>query len=314
MSNFGYLQETLSSPTGAELNLFSSNAGADAVGVVQVNHGLAEHAARYERFAQFLHPHGFHLYAHDHRGHGSTTAPDATPGVFAATGGADKVLADVGSVHDLIATRHPDLPVICFGHSMGGLIALNYALKNSTRIAGLACWNANFSVGLLGRIGQLMLRWERFRLGSDVPSRLVPKLTFQAWAKKMPGRRTDFDWLSRDEAEVAKYVADPLCGWDASVSMWQGVFDLIFRGAADANFADMRRDLPISLVGGEEDPATDGGGATLALYQRLDRMKFRNIAFEVYQNTRHESLNEVNRDDIMHDFLAWAGDCIAAKR
>ena len=314
MTNFEYRQETLSSPSGAKLNLFSTDAGADAVGVVQINHGLAEHAARYRRFAEFLNPHGIHLYAHDHRGHGSTTAPDAPPRVFAANGGSDKVLADVGAVHDLIVDRHPGLPVICFGHSMGGLIALNYALRNSGRIAGLACWNANFSAGLLGRIGQLLLKWERFRLGSDVPSRLVPKLTFQAWANKMPDRKTDFDWLSHDEDEVAKYVADPLCGWDASVSMWQDVFELIFRGADDTSFSTMRRDLPVSLVGGDEDPATDGGAATLALHSRLERMKFSNLAFEVYENTRHESLNEVNRDDIMHDFLAWAGDCIASRK
>ncbi len=296
------------------MNLFSSIAEGKPVGVVQINHGLAEHAARYERFAEFLLPHGYHLYAHDHRGHGATTAPDAPPRVFASSSGADKVLADVTAVHDLIAERHPGLPVICFGHSMGGLIALNFALANSDRIAGLACWNANFSAGILGKVAQLLLAWERFRLGSDVASRLIPKLTFQAWAKQLPERKTDFDWLSRDEAEVEKYVADSLCGWDASVSMWQDVFDLIFRGANDANFSQMRRDIPISLVGGEMDPATDGGSATLKLFQRMQKMGFRNVDFEVYVDTRHESLNEINRDDIMSDFLMWADGCVAAKR
>lgn len=306
-----FRQETVSSPTGAAVNLYSSDASADAVGVVQVNHGLAEHAARYQRFAEYLKPHGFHLYAHDHRGHGAMTAPDAPARVFAAQDGAEKVLTDVGAVHDLIAERHPGLPVVCFGHSMGGLIALNYALQNSGRIAGLACWNANFSAGILGRVAQGLLAWERFRLGSDVPSRLIPKLTFDAWAKKMPDRKTDFDWLSRDETEVAKYVADPLCGWDASVSMWQDVFYLIFRGADDGNFAEMRRDLPISLVGGENDPATDGGKATLSLQARLHNMGFSNVDCRVYDQTRHESLNEINRDAVMADFLAWAKNTVA---
>lgn len=306
MAKSEFRQETFSSPTEATLNLYSSDAGADAVGVVQVNHGLAEHAARYQRFAEFLKPHGFHLYAHDHRGHGETTASDAPPRIFADSGGVKKVLGDVDAIHDLIAERHPGLPVICFGHSMGGLVALNYALQSSGRIAGLACWNANFSAGILGRAAQALLAWERFRLGSDVPSRLIPKLTFDAWAKKMPDRKTDFDWLSRDEAEVAKYVADPLCGWDASVSMWQDVFDLIFRGADNGNFADMHRDLPINLVGGEHDPATDGGKATLSLDARLEKMNFSKVKCRVYDGTCHESLNEINRETVMADFLAWA--------
>lgn len=310
MAKSVFQQETISSSTGAKLNLFRSDAGSSSVGVVQVNHGLAEHAARYERFASFLRPHGFHLYAHDHRGHGATTAPDAPPRQFAAENGAAKVVADVGTVHDLIAKRHPGLPVICFGHSMGGLIALNFALENSHRLAGLACWNANFSAGMLGRLAQMLLAWERFRLGADVPSHLLPKLTFDAWAKKMPERKTEFDWLSRDEAEVAKYVADPLCGWDASVSMWGDVFEMIFRGADDSRFSAMRRDLPISLLGGERDPATDGGKATLTLNKRMIAMGFTSLTCQVLTATRHESLNEINRDETMDGFLTWAGDVV----
>ena len=100
-----------------------------------------------------------------------------------------------------------------------------------------AIWNANFSAGLLGRVAQALLALEQFRLGSDVPSRILPRLTFQDWARKVPERRTEFDWLSRDPAEVDKYVADPLCGWDASVSMWQDVFGFVFHGADDATFS-----------------------------------------------------------------------------
>ena len=308
-----FRQETLASPTGAGINLYSSTADGDPAGVVQVNHGLAEHAARYARFARFLKPHGIHLFAHDHRGHGATTAPDAPAGVFAPRDGVEKILADVDAVHDLIAERHPGLPVICFGHSMGGLIALNHALDNSGRLAGLACWNANFSAGIPGRVGRSLLAWERLRLGYDVPSRLAPALTFRAWAKAMPDRVTDFDWISRDREEVAKYVADPLCGRDASVSMWQDVFGLIFRGADDGNFNAMRRDLPVSLVGGGKDPATGGGAATRKLFRRMRRMGFQKLDIKVYEDARHESLNEINRQTVMADFLAWTGNCIAPK-
>ncbi|RST84469.1 alpha/beta hydrolase [Aquibium carbonis] len=297
---------TLHSATGAALRLYNREPETRPRAVVQINHGLAEHAARYGRFADHLARHGIASVAHDHRGHGHTRAPDAPAGLFATGGdGVAKVIADVLSVHDHIAQRWPGVPVIIFGHSMGGLIALNTLFSASHRVAGAAIWNANFSAGLLGRVGQGLLAWERFRLGSDVPSRIVPKLTFQAWAKQVPNARTAFDWLSRDPAKVDAYVADPLCGFDASVSMWQNVFAMIFAGADDTNLARIRRDLPINIVGGEKDPATDGGKATEQLAGRLRAMEFSGVQSKVYAETRHESLNEVNRDEVMADFVAW---------
>jgi alpha-beta hydrolase superfamily lysophospholipase len=297
---------TLASPTGALLNLYVKRAKGAGRAVVQINHGLAEHAARYARFADFLSGHGFHVYTHDHRGHGFTTAPDAPLGRFGGSQGGDKVIADVLAVHDLIGKEHPRLPVIVFGHSMGGLVALDFVLRYSQRVHAAAIWNANFSAGLAGRAALALLAWERFRLGSDVPSRLLPKLTFQAWGKAVPNHKTAFDWLSRDAAEVQAYMADPLCGFDASVSLWRDLFGFIFEGADDANFADVRKSLPVNLVGGAKDPATNHGKAVEHLASRMRRMGFSNLVSTVYAETRHESLNEVNRDKIMAEFANWA--------
>jgi alpha-beta hydrolase superfamily lysophospholipase len=301
----------LVSPTGASLNLFTRRPEGPARAVVQINHGLAEHAARYARFADFLSRRGFHTYAHDHRGHGFTTAPDVSRGMFGRPDGGAKVIADVAAVHDLIAKEHPGLPVIVFGHSMGGLITLNFVLRHSAGVHAAAIWNVNFSAGIAGRAARAILAWEKFRLGSDVSSRLLPKLTFQAWGRQIPNHRTAFDWLSRDPAEVDKYVADPLCGWDASVSLWQDLFGFVFHGADISNFSAVRKDLPFHLVGGEKDPATDGGKAVTDLAARMTRMGFSNLNSTVYAETRHESLNEVNRDIIMEDFAGWADKAVA---
>jgi alpha-beta hydrolase superfamily lysophospholipase len=303
-------QTSLASPTGAVLNLCATVAKGVPRGVIQVNHGLAEHAARYGRFAEAMSAQGFHVYAHDHRGHGATRAPDAPAGIFGKDG-VKQVVADVAAVHDRIARDHPGLPIIVFGHSMGGLVALNFVLRHPGRVAAAAIWNANLTAGLLGRVARAMLAWERLRLGSDLPSRFLPALTFQAWAKKIPDRRTEFDWLSRDAAEVDKYVADPLCGWNASVSMWTDVFRFIFAGADHRNFSDVGRSLPFDLVGGERDPASDGGRAVRDLEQRLRRMGFSDVTTTIYAETRHESLNEVNRDAITRDFAAWATSVVA---
>ena len=303
----GFEENTvLSSPTGAELHMLHRAPQAAARAVVQINHGLAEDAVRYGRFADFLTERGFHVYAHDHRGHGRTRAPGAPLGQFGPKAGADTQLEDVLAVHDHIAARHPGLPVIVFGHSMGAMIALNFALRHAGRIAGAAIWNAPLATRPEALAGKALLAWERFRLGSDVPSRLLPKLTFRAWAKAFPERRTDFDWLSRDETEVDKYVADPLCGWDASIGVWTALFDLSLMAAGAAPYRTTRKDLPFQLVGGGADPSTRGGGIVLALDRRLRRNGFSNLQTRIYAETRHETLNELNRDEAMRDFSAWA--------
>ncbi len=305
-----FARRTIASPTGAALNLYTRSAEGRGHAVVQINHGLAEHAARYERFADFLAARGFHSYAHDHRGHGFTTAPDAPLGRFGTPSGAENVIADVAAVHDLFGGEHPGLPVVLFGHSMGGLIATAYLLSHPEGIHAAALWTANFAAGLAGRAAQAILAWERFRLGSDAPSRMLPRLTFQAWARQVPDRATPFDWLSRDAVEVKKYVDDPLCGWDASVSLWQDLFRFVFIGADDRNLARLPRGLPINLVGGGNDPATAGGRAVEHLAGRLRRMGFSRLVSRIYPGTRHEGLNEVNRGEIMADFAAWAATII----
>jgi alpha-beta hydrolase superfamily lysophospholipase len=299
-------QRTLPSSTGAALNTYIRRTDGTPRAIIQINHGLAEHALRYERFAHFLATRGYATYAHDHRGHGYTKAPDAPQSVFGHPNGGDKVLADVTAVHETIRRENPGIPVIIFGHSMGGMIALNYALRDASQLAGTAVWNSTFDAGLLGRVALLVLAYERMRLGSDVPSRILPKLTFQAFGKAVPNHRTLFDWLSRDPVEVDKYVADPLCGWDASVSMWRDLFGFIFYGSDDANFGKVRKDLPFMLVCGDKDPSNNNGRGMLRLAGRMEKMGFSQLTMKPYLGARHETLNDINRDEAMKDFADWA--------
>ncbi len=296
---------TLPSPTGAALRLYHEPASAAPRGIVQINHGLAEHGARYARFAKALSAAGYHVYAHDHRGHGFTKAPDAPLGRFAEKDGGEKVLDDVLTVRRHAAAAHPGLPLIIFGHSMGGLIAMNSVLRDPDGLAGAAIWNCNFSAGALGRLAQLILAAERMLLGSDVPSMILPKLTFGDWAKKENDGRTAFDWLSRDHGEVDKYVADPLCGWKASVSMWQDIFSFVFTGADDASFANVPKSLPFNLHGSAHDASTDFGKALSQLAGRMEEMGFTNLTLDLHPDDRHECLNDLNRDTVTAAFVGW---------
>jgi alpha-beta hydrolase superfamily lysophospholipase len=296
----------LSSPTGATLALRHLPAQVSAIAVVHVNHGLAEHSGRYARFATALSQAGFHVYAHDHRGHGATRAPDAPLGRFADRDGTTKVLDDIDAVHGHIAKRHPGLPLLIFGHSMGGIVALNAVLRRSHHLAGTAIWNTNVSAGAMARLALALLAWERFRRGADMPSRILPKLTFQAWGRAIPDARSPFDWLSRDPAEVEAYIADTLRGWDPSVSMWRDVFRMILTASDDRSYTPGRRTLPFHLVGGGADPSTDNGKAVEALAARLSRMGFSNLETRIWPNNRHEGLNDLDRQAVTEDFIDWA--------
>ncbi len=287
------------------------NALADAPrAVVQICHGLAEHSARYRRFADALAQAGYHVYAHDHRGHGVNIGAHAPRGMFSQKQGHDVAIEDVLALNRHIHLEHPGLPVVLFGHSMGGLIALNYVLDHADTVDAAAIWNANFDGGLEAKAAAALLYMERMLKGSDVPSSLLPKLTFRAWGRSIPGHRTPFDWLSRDPAEVDAYVADPLCGFDATVSLWLDLVHMTARGADDRTFGNIPRSLPFHLVGGSEDPATAKGTAVARLAERMRRMGFTRVTCTILPDTRHESLNEINRDDVTQKFLDWLAETL----
>lgn len=293
------------SPSGARLAYHHQPSANGARGIVLICHGLAEHSRRYEAFAIALSERGYHVYAHDHRGHGETTAPDAALGSFARKDGTSKVIADVMAMRELAVQSHPSLPVILFGHSMGGLIALNVATEHPQAFHALSIWNSNFNPGLAGRFAQRVLSLEQMLKGSDVPSTILPKATFAAWARAIKGHRTAFDWLSHDAGQVDAYIADPLCGFDASVSMWRDIFRLTFAGADPERLARLPQRLPVYLVGGAEDPATNNGREIRWLGQRMLDIGMTDVETTVYEGMRHETLNEVDREKAITDFLTW---------
>ena len=298
-------KQRLNSSTGAKIAYHHVPAAAEARGILLISHGLAEHSRRYEAFADAMASQGFHVYAHDHRGHGETIAHDAPIGRFARRGGVEMVIADVLAMRELAASAHPGLPVILFGHSMGGLISLNTVVTYPDKFDAVAVWNANFNPGLAGRAAQLILKTERMFKGSDVPSGPLPKLTFGIWGKSIENYRTDFDWLSRIPEQVDKYIADPLCGFDASVSLWLDLFELTFRAPQKTYLDRLRRNIPIHLVGGGEDPATDNAKAISWLANHLKHEGFSHITTEIYPNMRHETLNDIGADEATARFADW---------
>ncbi len=300
-----FLETTLKSPSGAALCLYARMPKRHARAAVHINHGMAEHAGRYGRFARALTAAGFAVFAHDHRGHGKTTAPDAPKGVFGDAGAFDRVIEDVLAVNAHIRALEPDLPVVCFGHSMGSIIALNFALHHPDKVDALVCWNAGVETGALARISRLILRSEKLLKGRRGVSNLARKLTFGAWNATFKPNRTEFDWLSRDADEVDKYVADPDCGFDVSIGLWLDLLTGVFYGGNDQALAHLPHDLPVHVQGGGVDPCSDKGKDMTHLAARLQAVGVGDVTVSILPDTRHESLNEINRDQTTAAFLAW---------
>ena len=297
------------SSTGANLRVFSLISNKEKPkGVVHINHGMAEHAARYETFAKELAKAGYHAYAHEHRGHGETTAPDAPMGNFSNHEGWEKVIEDVNSVNAHIQTQHPDLPIIYFGHSMGAIIGLNYCMMHSNTLQAAALWNSGADGGILLFVYRVLLKIERMFKGSDVPSGVAMKLTFEDWNRKFAPNRTPCDWLSRDETEVDKYVADPLCGFATTTGLWLDVLKGIKNGNRNDELAKIRKNLPMFLLGGGADPCTNKGQAMTRLAHRLERTGIEDLRCKILPDTRHESLNEINRNETIASFIKWLDD------
>ena len=254
---------------------------ADPRGVVQVAHGLAEHSARYDRFARALNDAGYAVRATDHRGHGASIA--GTPGDFGAPG-FEALIADVAAYG---ASVREDLPLFLFAHSMGSFAAQSVILTHSEQYAGVVLSGSTaldlLAAGMAQAEGPVGL--EAFNAGFE--------------------HRTGYEWLSRDEAEVDRYVADPLCGFDLPDETVPALFGAAGTLADPAALAGIRSGLPLLLVSGSDDPLAGGGQLVEVLGQRYRDAGLVDVTVKLYDGARHEILNEVNRNQVTADVVAW---------
>ena len=195
-------------------------------------------------------------------------------------------------MHDHAEIEHPGLPILVFGHSMGGFVAVNYAAAHGRKLAGVAVWNSNLTLGLEERVGLLALKVEKALKGSDVPSALFMRATIDTWSQSIEPRRTPSDWLSHDDDAVGRYIGDGLCGWSPTVSMALDLVDLVKSGNRAVNTSQLPPSLPVHLLGGSGDPATDNGVAVEKLAAMLRVAGSRDVTMTIVPGARHETLQE----------------------
>lgn len=268
---------------------------------VQISHGMAEHAARYNEFAQSLVAAGYAVVAHNHRGHG--TAEGTILGTYDESVNWSNFVQDIATVRTDVCDA--DKPYFIFGHSMGSFITQSYLTTQPTDIAGAILSGSNCPDVGASKVGRLIARIERFRLGRDKPSGVISFLTFGSFNKNFKPNRTECDWLSRDEAEVDKYIADPLCGYDCGTGLWHDFLDSLAQLFTPANFKKINADIPIYIMGGSKDGVGEMGKGLPKLQKAYQANGQKDVSLKLYQDGRHEMLNETNKQEVISEIIVW---------
>ena len=277
--------------------------------VVQIAHGLAEHSARYGRFARALNAAGYGAYAFDLRGHGPKCAP-ADLGLLAEADGWAKCVGDLWTFNRLIASEQPGVPIVFLGHSMGSFLGRHFVAAHSEALAGAAFSGTSGKPPAMAAIGRLIARAERLRLGKRGKSALLNQMMFGDFNKPFRPSRTPVDWLSRDPAEVDAYIADPLCGFPFTTQLAVDLLDALPFLSDPASLAPIRKDLPLYVFSGDADPV----GATIqGFIADLKAVGFSRLTSRLYPGGRHEMLNETNRKEVMDDFVAWLDGVVGGR-
>lgn len=296
---------TLHAPDGAAIFVHIWRPDDDAAirGVMVLAHGLAEHAARYDRLAAALTAAGVAVFAPDHRGHGRS-CPAAEHGFFAEYDGWRRVLGDLTRTVAHARAAHPGLPMILMGHSMGSSIALSWLIDHSREVDAAILSGQTGVVGPIARVGRRIAQLEALRIGKRGRSKLLNAMAFGAYNKPFKAARTAFEWLSKDPGEVDKYVADPWCGFIASAQLWVDLLGAVIQIQDPRELVKIRRDLPIFAFAGERDPV-GGNGAQVRRW--LDLMRGLGFAIDshLWAGGRHEMLNEAERDQVIAEVLQW---------
>lgn len=274
-------------------------------GIVQIAHGMAETSDRYERFGNALAEQGYLVYTHDHRGHGKTAGSVENLGYLADKDGFFWLVRDMHHLTVIIRKKYPSLPLFLLGHSMGSFAAQRYGMEYGKELNGLILSGSNGNQGLMLRAGSLIAAMEVRKIGRRTKSERMNKLLFGGFNKIFNPGRTDFDWLTRDEEEVDKYIKDPYCGTVFTSGFYYDFIQGLMVLEKKKNRRKVPKNLPMLIISGDKDPVGKCGKGVRNLYQIYKNTGVEDITLKLYPEARHELLNERNKEQVTDEIITW---------
>ncbi|MEM6708064.1 MAG: alpha/beta fold hydrolase [Pseudomonadota bacterium] len=272
--------------------------------VVALAHGMGEHVRRYDAVASVLAAHGYAVYGKDHRGHGRSLVSDAQGDL--GVDGWNSNLADMRTLVETAQRDNPGVPTLLLGHSMGAMLSQQFVYRYGYLIDGVALSGSpGFAHPLAALIPTVLAYVERWRQGHDGDSELLQGALFGKSNEAFDSAdATGFEWLSRDAAEVRKYVTDADCGFVLRAGSLVDLFNGAREAARQSNHATIPQTLPVYVFSGSDDPV-HGGEANLTRLVNAYRKQGLAVELKLYPGGRHELFNETNRTEVIDDLLSW---------
>ena len=272
---------------------------ADPKCALVISHGMAEHPERYDDVAQFLSGKGITVYAINQMGHGFHAE---IPGHM-KKGDFDKCVSNLSELVE-IAKEETGKDVFLLGHSMGSFISQLY-IERFHNIKGLILSGSSAATSVMKMAKPIASLVCTFSKDTSRPSNFMNNMSFGSYNKAIENPKTPFDWLSRDEAQVQKYIDDPLCGYVCSQSFFREMAGGFAVMAQPSELAKIDKDLPIFIHGGSKDPVSDLGKGLYALEKQYKDLGVKDVTLTVYPEARHEIYNELNKQEVYDNTLAF---------
>lgn len=280
--------------------------------VLQISHGVSEYILRYEPFAEYLTARGFAVVGHDHLGHGQSVAEGSARLYFGPRGSWNWVVDDIDQRRNLAKAKFPQVPYFLMGHSMGSFLARTYLIRYPGAVdAAVIMGTGQMSPAIIAG-GKAVAAEEAHRVGEDQTSSLVDKLAFGAYNKRFAPNRTGFDWLSLNQDNVDRYMADPLCGGNATIGLFREMLGGLSFIAKPENLKRMNLNIPVLFISGEMDPVGDCGKGVKRAFESFRKAGVRDVSLKLYPELRHEILNETCRETVYEDIYQWLAAKIPA--
>ncbi len=273
--------------------------------IVQISHGMVEYIERYDEFANFLNDNGILVIGNDHLGHGKTAIDDVDFGYF-GEGRSETVVNDLHEV-TLYAkkTYGEDVPYFLFGHSMGSFMARRYLMTYGSELKGAIISGTGHKTVPVLAVGKFIAGTSKLIKGDRHRSKLLKKLSFLGYNKRIKNAGTENDWLSRNEENVKKYNGDRYCTFCFTVNGYQTLFDVLGYVRKKENYSKIPKNLPIFFIAGVEDPVGAYGKGVKKVFKNYKKSGIEDIEIKLYDDDRHEIINEVDREVVYEDALMW---------
>lgn len=275
----------------------------EAIGTVQIIHGMAEYIERYHEFAKYLNELGYIIVGHDHLGHGEAVADDEPQyGYFGKEDPVHFVLEDIDQVKEWIENNYPDLPHFMLGHSMGSFALRNYLQLYKSEISGAIFMGTGKNASMLPLA--LSLTKGLNLTAPEKSNKWLDHMAFGSFSKQFP-EAGSFNWLSKNQDNVKRYEQDPLTGFTFTNNGFYTLFRLV-DGANRKGWAqNIDQEIPILVISGEQDPVGDFGKGPRKVAKELDDAGVHAVSLVLFTELRHEILLENEKIEVYKAIGNW---------